>query len=93
MEGEGKSAQGSQQEQDSLQTSLLPDNIIFEGTHLGRVPSLKFEDWDLVDYENFPQLETTNLMKPKQNTLAGVIELEPRKWLCGVEKAGLLNLL
>ena len=28
----------------SQQTPLLLDNIIFEGTHLGRVLSLKFED-------------------------------------------------
>lgn len=28
----------------SLQTLLLPDEIIFEGAHLGQVPSLKFED-------------------------------------------------
>ena len=34
-----------------------------------------------------------NLMKPKQNTAAGVTELEPRKWLRRMEKAGLLNFL
>jgi len=32
-------------------------------------------------------------MKPKKNTMVGVTKLEPRKWLCGVEKARLLNLL
>lgn len=52
---------------------------------------MKFEDWDLIDHEKFPYLETMQLMKPKQNIMAGVIKLEPRKWLCGVEKAGLLN--
>ena len=61
--------------------------------HLGWVPSIKFEDWDPVDHEKFPHLETRKLMKPKQNTAGGVTELELRKWLCGVEKAGLLNLL
>ena len=55
--------------------------------------SLKLEDWDLVNHETFPHLETRNLMKPKQNTTAGVTELEPWKWLHRVEKAGLLNLL
>lgn len=77
----------------SLQIPLLPNDVIFECTHLGQVPSLKFEDWDLADHEKFPHLEIVQLMKPKQNTTAGVTELEPRKWLCGVEKAGLLNLL
>ena len=47
----------------SLQTSLLPDNLMFEGTHLGCMLSLKFEDWDLEDSEKFPQLETESLMK------------------------------
>lgn len=60
---------------------------------MGQVPSLKFEDWDLTDHEKFPHLEIRHLMKPKKNTARGVIELEPRKWLHGVEKDGLLNLL
>ena len=57
------------------------------------MPSLKFEDWDLADHEKFPHLETLHLMKNKWNTVVGVIELEPRKWLHRVEKVGLLNLL
>jgi len=32
-------------------------------------------------------------MKPKKNIVAGVIELEPRKWLHRVEKVGLFNLI
>lgn len=28
----------------ALQTSLLPDGIMFEGSALGRVPTMKFED-------------------------------------------------
>lgn len=60
----------------SMQTLLLLNDIIFESTHLGWVLNLKFEDWDLADHEKFPRLETAQLMKPKQNTVAGVIELE-----------------
>ena len=75
----------------SLQIFLLPDGIVFEGTHLGHVPTMKFEDWDLTDHEKFPHLETGNLMK--QNTEGVVTTLEPWKWLCGVEKAELLHLL
>ncbi len=58
MEGEGKSAKDLDESKSFLQTSLLPEDIIFEGMHLGRVPSLKFEDWDLADHEKFPHLET-----------------------------------
>lgn len=61
----------------SLRTPLLLDNIMFEGTHLGCVSSLKFEDWDLTNHEKFPHLETRNLMKPKQNIATGVTDLEP----------------
>jgi len=32
-------------------------------------------------------------MKPKKNNALGVAELEPRKWLRGAEKVGLLNLI
>ena len=60
----------------SLQTPLLPGNIIFEGTHLGWVPSFKFKDWDLIDHENFAHLETSHLMKTNQNIMVGVTELE-----------------
>ena len=31
----------------ALQTSLLPDGIMFEGSHLGHVPIMMFEYWDL----------------------------------------------
>ena len=47
----------------SLQTPLLPDGIVFEGTHLGCVPTMKLEDWNLADNEKFLHLETGNLMK------------------------------
>jgi len=43
---------------------------------MGQVPSLKFEDWELVDHEKFPHFETRHLIKPKENTFVGVIELE-----------------
>jgi len=75
----------------SHETLLLPDDIMFEGTHLGHVPNMKFEDWDLADHEKFPHLEAKNLMK--KNTMGVVTTLEPWKWLCGVEMVGLLNLL
>ena len=47
----------------SLQTLLLLDDNVFEGLHLGRVPVLKFEDWDLEEHEKFPHLATEQLMR------------------------------
>lgn len=61
-----------------LQTLLLSDEIRFDGLSLGRVLSINFEYWDLMDSDKFPQLVADKLL--------------PRKWLLGVEKAGLLNL-
>jgi len=43
----------------SLQTLLLPNDIIFDGVHLGKVLVLKFEDLDLMNHEKFPHLATT----------------------------------
>src|SRR5277367_6230335 len=73
----------------TLQTPLLPDGIVFEGSHLGRVPIIKFEDCDLMNSKMFPHLETESLMK--QSTQGPVTTLEPRKWLLNVEKVGLLH--
>jgi len=54
---------------------------------------LNFEDWDLADPEKFLHLATTQLIRQKVDMSAGMIELEPRKQLIGVEKSRLLNLL
>ena len=35
----------------TLQTPLLPNGIRFEGSSLGRIPTMKFKDWDLADSE------------------------------------------
>ena len=76
-----------------VSTPLLPEQVIFEGAFLAHNLVLKMEDWDLADHAKFPHLEIPHLMKPKENTAVGVTELEPQKWLHGVEKVGLLNLL
>ena len=59
----------------ALQTPLLTNGITFEGPPLGRVPTLKFEDCDLANHENFPHLTTQILMIQKLEGL--VITLEP----------------
>jgi len=38
----------------TLLTPLILDEIRFDGLPLGRVPSIKFKDWDLADSEKFP---------------------------------------
>lgn len=77
----------------ALYTPLFLDQIMFEGPHLRCVPILKLEDWDLVDIERFPHLAKNQLMHFLFHKTIGVTALEPRRWLRGVDKAGLLNLL
>ena len=61
--GKAKVSKDIDESRSSLQTSLLPNDIVFEGPHLGWVLVLKFEYWDLADSEKFSRLETENLMK------------------------------
>jgi len=70
--GKTKVLKGPDKTKSSLQTLLLLDSIVFEGTHLGHMPTMNFEYWDLTDREKFPHLETRNLMK--QNT-EGVVTM------------------
>lgn len=37
-----------------ISTPLLPEKVVFDGAMLGRIPSLKLEDWDLGDHAKFP---------------------------------------
>ena len=89
--GKAKVPNNLDETKSSLQTPLLLDGIMFEGTHLGCMLSMKFKDWDLAKHEKFPHLETKNLMK--QNTMGVVTALKTQKWLRRVEKVRLLNLL
>lgn len=43
-------------------TPLLQKRVVFEGSLLGCIPSLKLEDWDLEDHEKFPQLATNKYL-------------------------------
>ena len=89
--GKAKVPKDLDETKSSLQTPLLPYGIMFEGTHLGHVLSLKFEYLDLVDHEKFPHIKIGNLMT--HNTAGVVTASEPQKWLREVEKDVLLNLL
>lgn len=44
LKGKAKVLKDIDERKSSLQTPLLPDDIVFEGPHLGRVPILKFGD-------------------------------------------------
>lgn len=77
----------------TLHTPLLLEQIVFEGPCLGHVPLLKLEDWDLVDTERFSHLVTDQLMHRFFHKNTRATALESSKWMKGMDKAGLLNLL
>ena len=72
---------------------MLLDEITFDSLRLARVPILKLKDLELVDHEKFQHLVTEQLMHHIIDTNRGMTSLELWKWLRGVEKVGLLNLL
>jgi len=47
----------------TFNTPFLRIGVLFEGSVVGHVPTMKFEDWDLADSEKFPHLETSQLME------------------------------
>lgn len=77
----------------TLHIPLLLDEIVSEGPRLGRVSLLKLEVWDLADTKKLLHLVTEQLMHRIVHTTTRMTALEPRKWIKGVDKASLLNLL
>ena len=57
------------------------------------VSHMKLEDWDLDDTKRFPHLTTDTFMTRVFYKYSGVTTLELSKWIRGVDKARLLNLL
>ena len=91
--GKDKVSKDIDESKSSMQTTLLPNDIVFEGPHLGWVPILKFKYWDLTNHKKFSHLVTKKLIRRWIDVTTGTIELESQKWLKGVEKVELLNLL
>lgn len=72
---------------------LLLEKVVLEGILLGHIPSLKLKDWDVVDHGKFPQLAPNKSLVKIYYAETNVMQLELMKWVMGVEKAGLLNML
>lgn len=67
-----------------LITPSIPKGVLFNGMMIGRIPTMKFKDWDLVDTEKFPHLEISELME--QSAEGAVTKLQPQEWLRKVEE-------
>lgn len=58
MQRQVQGVEGHIREKEIPAIFLALDDIVFEGLHLGQVPVLNFEYWDLADHEKFPHLAT-----------------------------------
>lgn len=76
-----------------VSTPLLLKKVVFEGMLLGPIPILKMEDWDLADHEKFLQLVSNKYLDKIYYEETEVTWLEPMKWVVGVDKVRLLNIL
>jgi len=76
-----------------IHTPLLLNKITFKGPRLAYIPHIKLEGWDLAYTKRFPHLATDQFMRCVFYKDIGVTMLEIRKWIKGVDKARLLNML
>lgn len=72
---------------------LFPEEVVFEGALLARIPVLKLEDWDLSNHEKFLHFTTNKYMTKIYYEETGVTRLEPMKWVKWFEQARLLHML
>ena len=57
----------------------------------GKLHEVKFDDHDLVNYEAFPELAPTLYFDTIYVTYG--VTVVPQRWVCGLARSGLLNLL
>ena len=57
-----------------------------------KVPQLKLEDWDIAVVNKFPKF-VPELYLDQVIYEGGIVRLEVMRWVLGLHKAGLLNLL
>lgn len=69
-----------------VSTTLLPEQVVFEGPRLAGILLLKMEDWYLAGHTNYPHLKTHKYMKKIYYEDTGITIFEPMKWFHSVEQ-------
>ena len=64
-----------------------------EGSLLGHVNDLKYQDYNLLDHVKFPQFQVDQYMAMTVNPTTKVEALTPQAWIASLQPSGLLNLL
>lgn len=72
---------------------LVFEDVLEEGVLFGQIPNLKYQDYNLLDPEKFPQFQFDRYMCRNIDPVTKFEVLAPQKWIEKVAPSGLLNLL
>ena len=64
-----------------------------EGSLLGHVNDLKYQDYNLLDHVKFPQFQVDQYMAMTVNPATKVEALTPQVWIASLQPSGMLSLL
>lgn len=73
--------------------SSMSKDVIEEGALLGHIPNLKYQDYNLLDPEKFPQFQANRYMCRRTDPVTNVETLALQEWIEKLALSGLLNLL
>ena len=71
----------------------MSEDVEEEGSLLGHINDLKYQDYNLLDHIKFPQFQVDQYMAMTVNSTTKVEALTPQAWIASLQPSGLLNLL
>lgn len=71
----------------------MSEDVIEEGMLLGQISNLKYQDYNLLDPEKFPQFQADQYMCRRIELVTNIEVIAPQKWIEKLAHSGLLNLL
>ena len=69
------------------------EDVKEEGSLLGHVNDLMYQEYNLLDHVKFPQFQADQYMVMTVNPTKKVEALRPQAWIASLQPSGLLNLL
>ena len=70
----------------------MSEDVEEEGSLLGHVNDLKYQDYNLLDHVKFPQFQMDQYMAMIVNLTMKVEALTLQAWIASLQPSGLLNL-
>ena len=71
----------------------MSEDVIEEGALLGQIPNMKYQDYNLLDLEKFPQFQVDRYMCRRIVPITNIKTIAPQEWIEKLALPGLLNLL